>query len=334
MKNISIDNLPLPAVLVSSTRTLLAANTKAVDIFENLTLGADLSTVIRNPQFLETCENVIKNGREMECDFIKNGRRRRSFKATVSAGLGQEGIFITLYETTIAREAERMRASFVADVSHELRSPLTTLIATIETLKGKAGENKEIRAKFINLMGHETNRMHRIVNDLLSLSATEAQEHILPNNSVNLGVIVKNVIKILCEKSLVKDMIIITEIEDNLPDIRGDYDELYQVVYNLLDNAIKYGDEKTDLTLKGEFFNSLVKISVNNRGDTVEEKHIPRLTERFYRADKSRSREMGGTGLGLAIVKHIVNRHLGSLKIESSDQDGTTVSISFPIKKA
>ena len=334
---IPINHLPLPALLISAGRLIVSMNQKAIELFDTSGAEQNLAAVIRNPDFLEACQKVLEGDKEIECEFVKTGRRRRTFKAAIypiqdiaNDKTKTNGAFIALYETTEASEAERMRSSFVADVSHELRSPLTSLIATIETLKGSAGEKPEVRERFLYLLGKETDRMHRIVNDLLSLSATEAQEHILPNKNVKLGVIVADVVKTLEGNSQKFDMALDVQIEKNLPPIRGEFDELYKVIYNLAGNALKYGVNGTPVVIKAEHTNNMVQVSVNNQGNLIPEKHIPRLTERFYRADKSRSREMGGTGLGLAIVKHIVNRHLGYINIESDEDNGTTFTVQFP----
>jgi two-component system, OmpR family, phosphate regulon sensor histidine kinase PhoR len=336
---LSVDNLPLPVILISPARTLVAANKMARDIFEGFEEGKDLSLMIRYPRFLEACAEVFETGEARECEIVKTGRRRRTFQARISpfntrAGDGEEkGAFIALHETTAASDAQRMRSAFVADVSHELRSPLTTLIATIETLEGQAGRDDDTRARFIQLMAHEAGRMRRIVDDLLSLSATESQEHILPEDKVELSSIVEDVAAVLTNVASEKGMSIRLEVEDGLPATRGNYDALYQVVHNLVDNAIKYGQADTTISLKAESEGERVYIEVNNSGPPIAKEHIPRLTERFYRVDKSRSRDLGGTGLGLAIAKHIVNRHLGRLRIKSSATEGTSFTIQLPVKK-
>lgn len=329
----SLDSLPLPIIIISPELVLLAANKKAVEIFEGFKADKYLSTMITDTYFLEICARVFEKGEALECEIVRTARRKRTFQANISPFQNAEGhgAYIALYETTEIREAEKMRASFVADVSHELRSPLTTLIAIIETLKGRAGEKPETRARFIELMAEETDRMHSIVNDLLSLSATEAVEHILPDENVNLSSVMTNIVKALSTKARAKGMSILLEMDDELPDMRGVYKELYQAIYNLVDNAIKYGQRNTKVTLRVERQDTMVEVMIHNLGTPIPEKHIPRLTERFYRVDKSRSRDLGGTGLGLAIVKHIVNRHLGELRIESSVAAGTVFSVSFPL---
>lgn len=328
-----IERFPLPVILIGEDRMLVAANQKSCEIFGGFEEGKDLSTMIRSPDLLDAVGMALSDGNTIECDIVLKGRHHRSFKVGVSPyeEKDKKGVFILLHETTLASEVERFRSAFVADVSHELRSPLTTLIATIETLKGKAGDDVDVRNRFVELMGHEAGRMLGIVNDLLNLSTTEAQEHILPNSIVTLTPILNDISKVLSSKAIEHGMQINLEVEANLPNTKGDKDELYQVVHNLVDNAIKYGERDTDISIKAISDGSNIIISVNNHGNVIKDEHIPRLTERFFRVDKSRSRELGGTGLGLAIAKHIINRHVGELSISSNEKDGTTFTVSLPI---
>ncbi len=332
--HVSIDTLPLPILLISEARTLLAINKTATALFGRFDIGCDISDVIGNSRFLDACERVIISGLERDCEIVRKKHAKRRFQAHLSpfSNADRHGVFVVFHETTAAYEAEKMRSSFVADVSHELRSPLTTMIATIETLKGSAGNKPDVRARFIDLMADETNRMHRIVDDLLSLSATEANEHITPKDTVNLAPIAANVAEVLSIKAESKNMPLVLDIEKGLPDILGDKDELYQVIYNLADNAVKYGADGSTVTLAARSEAETVIFHTQNFGALIKKKHIPRLTERFYRADKSRSRCLGGTGLGLAIVKHIVNRHLGKMDITSDEPNGTIFEITFPRK--
>jgi len=329
-----IDRLPLPVMLVGPDRKIVAMNPLAGEVFGVGHEGNDLAVVIENPHLLKACKKTLKSGRDKQCEVSRKIRRRRTFLAQLSPidrGNNERGVFIAFYETTVASEAERMRAAFVADVSHELRSPLTTLIAALETLKGKAGDDEKVRKRFVELMTHEATRMHRIVDDLLALSATEAQEHIAPEDQVNITEILHEITAVLSEKAQTKSMKIKLEIVDGLPLARGNRDELYRVFHNLTDNAVKYGPENSDVSIKVTIGEAAMEIAITNLGDVIPKKHLSRLTERFYRVDKSRSRGEGGTGLGLAIVKHIVNRHVGEMVITSSKEEGTCFAVSLPI---
>jgi two-component system phosphate regulon sensor histidine kinase PhoR len=228
-----------------------------------------------------------------------------------------------------------MRADFVANASHELRTPLSALSGFIETLESGAGEDTQTRKRFLGIMGEQAGRMSRLVNDLLSLSRIEMHEHAAPTEQVDVEGIVRSVADALQFRARDRKISINVEIGPNLPRVTGDAEELTQVVQNLTDNAIKYGRPDTDVTIgvraaPGEG----VAIAVSDKGEGIPREHLPRLTERFYRVDAARSREMGGTGLGLAIVKHVVNRHRGRLAVDSTIGQGSVFTVTLPGAKA
>jgi two-component system phosphate regulon sensor histidine kinase PhoR len=233
-----------------------------------------------------------------------------------------------------------MRADFVANVSHELRTPLTSLIGFIETLRGPAREDAEAQERFLKIMEEQSHRMSRLVDDLLSLSRIELQEHTAPSSRSDIGQILHSVASTLELEAARRGMRVEIAAEA-LPPVIGERDELTQVFQNLLDNAVKYGEDNTVIRVSarplakggaGErrLGRAGIKVSVFNEGEGIEREHIPRLTERFYRVDSRRSRRLGGTGLGLAIVKHIINRHRGVLEIESRPNEGATFAVYLP----
>jgi two-component system phosphate regulon sensor histidine kinase PhoR len=234
-------------------------------------------------------------------------------------------------------EAFQMRRDFVANVSHELRTPLTALMGFIETLLGAARDDAEARERFLAIMAREAGRMNRLVGDLLSLGRVEAEERVRPTSPVDLTGLVRSVIHSLAPLAEAER----TEIETVFPAttivVPGDSDQLAQVVSNLLENAIKYSrpDTTVKVSLAEDSNHPMLRqdaivFTVEDQGEGIEATHIPRLTERFYRIDTHRSREMGGTGLGLAIVKHIVNRHRGRLRITSEHGKGSRFSVILP----
>jgi len=231
-----------------------------------------------------------------------------------------------------------MRADFVSNVSHELRSPLSSLLGFIETLRGPARDDAEARARFLEIMEAEAKRMTRLINDLLTLSKVETEEHIRPEGTVDVVDLLTQVANILSVRAKERGMTIAVESKGDYPKVLGDADELTQVFQNLVANAITYGSEGTPIrtvvgseaTVPGTGAAGL-SIAVINQGEGIPPEDINRLTERFYRVDKGRSRSMGGTGLGLAIVKHIVNRHRGHLSIESTLGKDTTFTVHLPL---
>jgi two-component system phosphate regulon sensor histidine kinase PhoR len=215
---------------------------------------------------------------------------------------------------------------------------LTSLVGFIETLLSGSVNDEKDRHKFLKIMDEEAKRMNRLIDDILSLSKVETEEHITPNTTISLIDPIKHIISSINEKSLKEDNKIL--IEDLRSDphkncfISGDIDEINQVFVNLLENAIKYGFDNTNVIVRIEQEkNKEIKVSVINRGEGIPNKYIDRLTERFFRVDKARSRKIGGTGLGLAIVKHILIKHRAQLSINSTPNEETNFSITFPIIK-
>ena len=247
---------------------------------------------------------------------------------------------VTLHDVTELKRAEQMRADFIANASHELKTPLATLTGFIETLRGPARDDAEARERFLAIMDGQATRMTRLVEDLLSLSRIELNEHVLPQGRVALAPLLQHLAEALELRAGERDMTIVLTLPADLPDVQGDRDELAQVFQNLLDNAIKYGRLGTEISVgaatagrrtasAGRGSAAFVAVAIKDHGDGIPREHLPRLTERFYRVDTARSREMGGTGLGLAIVKHIVNRHRGFLDIESTPGEGSVFTVSL-----
>ena len=240
---------------------------------------------------------------------------------------------VSLHDQTEMKRVNRMRADFVANANHELRTPLTTLYGAIETLAGPAGDDKEVRQRFLRTMHDEASRMRRLIEDMLSLSRIEMNEATLPDETVHVGAVIHACVDALRQQINTKAINLVLDLGDHIPTILGKEEELHQTFINLIENAIKYGRESGQVKIKVEVRSSnhsdkqTVCVHVIDDGEGIAEKHLPRLTERFYRIDKGRSRTMGGTGLGLAIVKHIVSRHQGSLSIESVIGMGTTVTV-------
>jgi two-component system phosphate regulon sensor histidine kinase PhoR len=239
---------------------------------------------------------------------------------------------------TLQRNLEKVRRDFVANVSHELRSPLTSLAGFVETMLSDEVPDPAMQTRFLKIMDEEAKRMSRLIDDLLSLSRVEVDEHIIPENRANLAELLHSVRDSMIGRAMKKNMNIkITQPDEaqshaTPPVILGKHDEITEVFVNLLENAIKYGFDGSDIMLAITLVAPRhVRIEVTNFGEGIEERHLPRLTERFYRVDKARSRQIGGTGLGLAIVKHIVNRHRGSLSITSTLGETTKFSVDLPL---
>ena len=249
---------------------------------------------------------------------------------------------IVLSDRTRERLVERMRADFVANVSHELRTPLASLIGFTETLRGAAADDRPAQQRFLGIMAEQGARMNRLIDDLLSLSPIELTEHQAPSGVLDLKQLLPRLAATFEPRLAERRIRLAMEIAEDLPTVSGDVDQMAQVLQNLLDNAVKYGREGGILSVDATRADAGTRwpnrpgivLSVGDEGSGIPAQHLPRLTERFYRVDKGRSRAVGGTGLGLAIVKHIVNRHRGQLLIESEEGKGTTVSVWLPVAPA
>jgi len=228
------------------------------------------------------------------------------------------------------RRIDRMRADFIANASHELRTPLAAVSGFIETLRGHAREDEAARDQFLEIMGTEAARMRRLIDDLLSLSRIEMNEHVRPEGRVGIESVVRQAAAALKPLAAQDGITVTVKAEPEVPQVIGDHDELVQLFQNLVHNAIKYGREKGQVEIAIGSGDGQVFAAIRDDGEGIAAGAIPRLTERFYRVDVKRSREKGGTGLGLAIVKHIISRHLGRLAIESRQGEGSTFTVFLP----
>jgi two-component system, OmpR family, phosphate regulon sensor histidine kinase PhoR len=320
-------------ILLDSDANVIYANPKALSYFGERILSKPIYNFIRAPQLIDLI-NTEKKPKIFE--YIHHGNTIQTYVITIIP-LTEKSIALKIADYSQREAFENVRKEFIANVSHELRSPLTSIIGFIETLQTQEVP-KDKSNHFLKIIQDESNRMSRILDDLLSLSKLEINAYIKPVNEIdileNLNIVLSTMEIRLKEKKI--------EVKLNMGSkntfkskIRGDFDEITQVFNNLIDNAIKYSPENKTISIdvsynkKNNKLNTIV-ISISNEGIGISEEHLPRLTERFYRIDKDRSRTVGGTGLGLAIVKHIMHRHDGELFIESTPNKKTTFSINFP----
>jgi len=334
--------VPDPLILLDERRRVVHANAPAASLLGAVENPRDLATILRNPAVLAAADAVLRGEAARVVDFTVTVPIERQLRARLARidrrSLDDAVVVLTLHDITELKRAEQMRADFIANASHELRTPLTTLSGFIETLRGPAREDGEARERFLAIMHDEAARMSRLVEDLLALSRIELNEHVMPQGRVALGPLLRHLADTLELRAGERGMRIGLDLPPDLPDVLGDRDELAQVFQNLVDNAVKYGRSGSEITLAaasgvrpshasdaGE--SPFVSVAVRDCGEGIAREHLPRLTERFYRVDTARSREMGGTGLGLAIVKHILNRHRGFLDIESISGSGSVFTV-------
>ncbi|XDB00063.1 ATP-binding protein [Sulfitobacter sp. LCG007] len=330
--------LPLPAIVIDAAERIAAANHEARVVIGQGIEGRHFVTMLRQPGLIEAVESVLRGGEGRTVPYLSNdGSQDTTFQVTVRPVTTLGVALLCFVDVTHLEQAVQMRRDFVANVSHELRTPLTALTGFIETLRGPAREDAAARERFLAIMGEEAGRMNRLVGDLLSLSRVEVDERVRPRDQVVLTDILDSVLRTLRPLAAKGGVTLEAELGEGPITITGDADQLTQVFTNLVENAIKYGASGKRVTVRIErsdrdpaLRSPGVRVMVIDYGPGIDEVHLPRLTERFYRADNHRSRALGGTGLGLAIVKHIVNRHRGRLRVESELGHGATFTVILP----
>jgi two-component system phosphate regulon sensor histidine kinase PhoR len=334
--------VPNPLILLDERRRIVGANAQAEAFLGAAAGPRDLAAALRNPAVLAAADAVLRGEAARVVDFTVTVPVERQLRARFARidrpSLDGAVAVLSLDDITQLKRAEQMRADFIANASHELRTPLATLIGFIETLRGPAREDADARDRFLAIMHQQSSRMTRLVEDLLSLSRIELNEHVMPKDRVALGPLLHQVVEALELRAGERGMRILVSLPPALPEVLGDRDELAQVFQNLVDNAIKYGRVGTEIAVGADTARGpsrggdaaaipFVSVTVRDHGEGIAREHLPRLTERFYRIDTARSREMGGTGLGLAIVKHILNHHRGLLEVESTPGVGSLFTV-------
>ncbi len=333
-----LERLPDPLIVLAGDGAVRRANEAARAAY-----GDDMAAVLRHPDLRSAIDRTFASGSVQTAELTLPVPVERDVHAVVvpmDPPLADGGrAVVVLSDRTRERMVERMRADFVANVSHELRTPLTSLIGFIETLRGPAADDPPAQTRFLGIMAEQGARMNRLIDDLLSLSRIELTEHQPPSEMVDLRELIGRLVAGFEPRLAQRNTHIDLRFAEELPLVAGDADQIAQVMQNLLDNAMKYGRDGGTIGLAVDRAppggrwptRAGLVIAVTDQGAGIPRDHIPRLTERFYRVDKGRSRAVGGTGLGLAIVKHIVNRHRGQLSIESEVGVGTTVSVWLPL---
>lgn len=331
--SVSIDVLSEPALLVDSSLRIIASNAGAAALIGTLTPGADLRLVLRHPAILGLVADAGNSDEAISSEVSAMGSGEGAFRVR-AVQAGEARILLSFVDISQLRLTERMRVDFVANASHELRTPLATLVGFIETLQGPAAADATARRRFLDIMASEAARMARLIDDLLSLSRVELDKYVRPQTIVALAPLVADVARTLAMRLESDERKLLIDIPADLPLVIADRDQILQVLHNLIFNAIKYGRSGTPIGVTARFVPGEIQrvcISVDDQGEGIALEHLPRLTERFYRIDTSRSRSLGGTGLGLSIAKHIVERHRGTLEVTSEVGEGTRVSFTLPV---
>ncbi len=327
-----IAQLPAPVMLLDASERVILLNDAMRALVGIGVENKHVSAVLRNPPVLNAIDQTTHDGEPATVQFTLPVPIERHFQAYVArVSLDPPTTAVLLHDLTAIRRSEQMRADFVANASHELRTPLAAVSGFIDTLRGHARDDEAARDKFLDIMSVEAARMRRLIDDLLSLTRIEMNEHVPPQSRIQLDHVVREAAAALSPLARGDHITIEISTPANLPPVVGDRDELIQLFQNLIHNAIKYGREDGHVWVScGQTPDGQLFATVRDDGEGIASSAVPRLTERFYRVDVKRSREKGGTGLGLAIVKHIVSRHQGRLQIESRLGEGSSFTVLLP----
>ena len=315
-------------------------------------IGRPLMSVSRDPDLQDLVREVMReeaavpNQREIT---LEGGAERGSLQVTATSigdpGTSAQLFILVFHDITELKKLEATRRDFVANVSHELRTPLTAIRGYAETLQSGALKEPELASRFIEVIARHSERLGRLIDDLLTLSDLELGRTEIQRAPASIDGAVDAAIEVVREKAAQGNVQLHREVSADIPPVLGDADRIEQLLVNLVDNAVKYTPEGGSVIVRAREaderggdgspggrngMHSWVELSVVDTGIGIAKSELPRLTERFYRVDKARSRSLGGTGLGLAIVKHIVQAHGGSMRIDSEVGKGTCVSVYLP----
>lgn len=323
-------------IAIDSNERVISMNAAARNMFAPTDTpfeGRIIQELIRNVQLHEFVRKALATRENIEADIVLNPGSETIVHArsTMLRGAGElyAGILIVMNDVTRIRKLENMRRDFAANVSHELKTPLTAIKGFVETLEQqKKSDNPEQTERFLQIITRHVDRLNRLIDDLMSLSRIEQEKQLHPK-TVRLKAILEQAVQICSARAREKDIQIHLDCPDDL-EASVDSNLIEQAVVNLLDNAVTCSNNGSEIRIEAVSDDANVILRCKDRGIGIEKKHLPRIFERFYRVEKARSRKMGGTGLGLAIVKHIARAHGGRVTVESALGQGSIFSIYLP----
>ena len=323
-------------IAIDKHARILSLNPTAREIFnikKQDTDGRPFLEVIRNNDISEIIQRVLKNGEPVSSELSLVLPVQKTFKINASAIFEESavaGCVLVIHDITQTRRLERVRSDFVANVSHELKTPLTSIKGFVETLLEGAIDDKENNREFLRVIQEHTHRLENLINDLLDLASLEERGIALNTQEFNIKELVDKVLADFEGQLKNKEIEAGNELPGNLI-VKADKDRIEQVFTNLINNAVKFNRPKGAIKIYAEeTADSKIKFTVKDTGLGIPVKDIPRIFERFYRVDKARSRGLGGTGLGLSIVKHIIESHKGSVGVESAEGRGSEFFFTLP----
>ena len=310
--------------------TILFFNDAVKNYFPPVAQNGSVFTILRSPIIREIFEEINETKKSKISSDIKLRIPNEKF-IKIHAMHTDEGILLRLQDITEQKNALKMHGDFVANVSHELRTPLASICGFIETLQGTAKGDPAATEQFLGIMSAQAKRMNHLIQSLLSLSRIEMDQHIVPTTMSDLTLILKDVSQAMEPLLAAREMSIHINFDQNKERlIKAVSEQIFQVFQNLIENGMKYSDDKTHITLSIEDKEEGYIVHVKDEGHGISPEHLPRLTERFYRVDDARHRSEGGAGLGLSIVAKIIKRHRGKLDITSELSQGSDFMVFLP----
>jgi two-component system phosphate regulon sensor histidine kinase PhoR len=321
-------------LVVDAARRVTLSNRTFQQLFSlrEIALGTPVSETIRDTtldQLISKSLHTGESGRE-EISILDRKLEVNAVPMKNGASI-TTGVVVLFHDITQLKQVDEVRKDFVANVSHELRTPLSILRGYIETLREHPKTSAEELAGILQVMERHSQPLGLLVDDLLTLAQLESKNPNLQLDDVSLSALLDNVVRDWEQKFTGKRLNVIVDLAENLPLLRADETRLYEILYNLLDNAVKYSRVGGEIRLEAKPRGDDFVLSVKDTGVGIAKEDLPRIFERFYRVDKARSRELGGTGLGLAIVKHIAQLHGGRVEAESVPGQGTTIHVVLPV---
>lgn len=345
-----LDSLPDPILMIDRAGNILGANLAARQLIDNKITEKNIENVLSANNLINAVNKVLKKESVSESlVFYAKGKLNKKMYAHIKQlpwfSKGRTVAVISLYDLSKTMTVEKMQSDFVANASHELRTPLSVISGFIETLQTSAKNDEQARETFLNIMADQASYMSQLIENLLSLSRIELSQDKRPDEKTDVCKVVKEAVEGLSVKAAARNMVIKVDIQDKIPTIIADSQQIRQLIQNLLDNAIKYGISPSEISVNiktteqippSKTFNvakgKAVAISVNNKGPKIGTEDLKRLTERFYRMQTHKDLNIKGTGLGLSIAKQIIMRHRGNLMVSSTNYNGTTFTVYLPIK--
>jgi len=316
---------------VDANQRIILANPafeKMFQVLEPDIIGKTARAAIFNNEIADSLDEAVRSKSLIEKEITIVTPIKRTFSINSMPISEDKGAVTVIHDVTKERELEKYRSEFLANVSHELKTPLTSIRSYVETLLNGAINDSANNIGFLKKIEKNAKNLSALIDDLLEISRLESKEEVNPFVPVDLNKVVLRAIDTLSEKARNKQIKIIEKLTQD-SNVSGIEDHLYRAILNLLDNAINYSEPESEIAISINKIGGKLEVSVKDHGLGIAEKNIPRLFERFYRVDNARSRDIGGTGLGLAIVKHVMNLHGGEVKVISEEGKGSTFTLIF-----